>query len=165
VGDDTYLSDVDVANVLGIYGNVNSAVGGIQLGSNGPLLWGEDGALSIGNISTTPGTYRLFVESGILTEKVKVALKSSADWADYVFSGNYQLMPLEQVAEYIGKNKHLPGLPSAEKLVAEGGIDVNQMFAKQIEELTLYVIDLNRKMAALSTENHQLKQNLSSPKK
>ncbi len=169
VGDDTYLSDVDVANVLGIYGNADNAVGGIKLGSNGPVLWGQSGTLSIGTGPSTPvGTYKLFVEGGILTEKLRVALKSSADWADHVFTGNYQLMPLEQVAAYIGKHKHLPGVPSAEKLVAGGGIDVNEMFAKQmekIEELTLYVIDLNRKMAAVNTENQQLKQNLSSSNK
>ena len=169
IGNDAYLTDVDFPNLLGIYGEQDNAIGGIQLGSSGPRLWGQGGALSIGNTPSAPvGTYKLLVEGGILTEKLKVALKNSTDWADYVFGDNYQLMPLEQVAEYIGKNKHLPGLPSAEKLVAGGGIDMNEMFAKQmekIEELTLYVIDLNRKMAALTTENQQLKQSLSSPNK
>ena len=36
------------------------------------------------NDIATPDGYRLFVEEGILTEKVKVALESTADWADYV---------------------------------------------------------------------------------
>jgi trimeric autotransporter adhesin len=169
VGDDAYLSDVDVVNVLGIYGNSNSTVGGIKLGSGGPVLWGQNGALGIGDAGLTmPTGYKLIVEQGILTEKVKVAIKTSADWADHVFADNYQLMPLEQVAGYIDRHKHLPGLPSAEKLVAEGGIDVNQMFAKQmekIEELTLHVIALNRKVAKLDTEKQQLQQTILSHKK
>ncbi len=169
VGDDSYLSDIDVVNIMGLYGNVDNTVGGIKLGSNGPVLWGQSGTLSIGTGPSTPvGTYKLFVEGGILTEKLKVAIKSSADWADHVFANNYYLMPLEQVAAFINNHKHLPGLPSAEQLVAKGGIDMNQMFAKQmekIEELTLYVIDLNRKVAELNTEKQQLQQTILSHKK
>ncbi len=106
----------------------------------------------------TPAGYRLFVEQGILTEKVKVALKNSADWADHVFNTNYPLMPLKQVETFIQTNKHLPGVPSAETLVQQGGIDMNAMFAKQmekIEELTLYIITLNKKLEQLEATVQQ----------
>jgi len=100
--------------------------------------------------------YSLFVEKGILTERLKVALVSSTEWADYVFADNYKLMSLYDVERFINENKHLPDVPSAQQLVDEGGIDMNDMFARQmakIEELTLYLIKLQK-------ENDQLKQRI-----
>jgi hypothetical protein len=99
---------------------------------------------------TTTGDYKLFVEGGILTEKVKVALRSSTNWADYVFANDYKLMPLKEVESFVKANKHLPGIESAEVL-AQNGIDVAQMQSKQmekIEELTLYIIDQEKKIEA-----------------
>lgn len=101
---------------------------------------------------STTGNYKLFVEGGILTEKVKVALRSSANWADYVFAKDYKLMPLKEVETFVNANKHLPGIDSAEEL-AKNGIDVAEMQSKQmekIEELTLYIIDQDKKIDAQS---------------
>jgi hypothetical protein len=102
-----------------------------------------------------PNGYRLYVNGGILTTKVKVALYCSADWADYVFSSTYKLKPLSEVESFVKKNKHLPNVPSAEEIVKNGGIDVNQMFAKQmekIEELTLYIIEQNKSIRELENK-------------
>lgn len=102
-----------------------------------------------------PGNYRLYVNGGILTDKVKVAVYCSSQWADYVFDKNYKLKPLAEVEQFIASNKHLPGVPSAEEIVKQGGIDVNSMFAKQmekIEELTLYIIGLQKEIATLKKE-------------
>jgi trimeric autotransporter adhesin len=111
------------------------------------------GAVVIGStITSLPNGYKLYVADGILAEKVKVALKSGVNWADYVFAKNYKLMPLSEVEVFVNKNKHLPGVQSAEELIKDGGIDVNLMFAKQmekIEELTLYIIEQNKKIEAL----------------
>jgi hypothetical protein len=112
--------------------------------SNGKMYLG-----STAIYPNTTGNYRLFVEGGILTEKVKVALRSSANWADYVFANDYKLMPLNEVEAFVKTNKHLPGIDSAEQL-AKDGIDVAQMQSKQmekIEELTLYIIDQDKKIA------------------
>jgi hypothetical protein len=120
-----------------------------------------DGKITIGS-TTTPGTYKLYVESGILTEKVKVALKSGANWADYVFSPDYTLRPLNEVAEYIQTHRHLPGVPSADEVVAEG-LDLGAMDAKlleKIEELTLYMIQLQQRVAELEKANTTLTQQL-----
>jgi hypothetical protein len=103
----------------------------------------------IGNV-TTPAGYKLYVEQGILTEKVKVAIKTSANWADYVFDKNYKMMPLAKVEKYIQQNKHLPGIPSAKEVVKDG-IDLAQINAKllaKVEELTLYMIDFNKQVKA-----------------
>ncbi|MEY2630499.1 MAG: hypothetical protein RLZZ469_1396, partial [Bacteroidota bacterium] len=112
----------------------------------------SNGKIYLGSTAVYPnatGNYRLFVEGGILTEKVKVALRSSANWADYVFANDYKLMPLNEVEAFVKTNKHLPGIDSAEQL-AKDGIDVVQMQSKQmekIEELTLYIIDQDKKIA------------------
>ena len=108
-----------------------------------------------GGAAISANSYRLFVEKGILTEKIKVALKSSSDWADYVFADNYHLKSLSDVEAFVKTNKHLPDVPSAQALVEDGGIDVTQMMAKQmqkIEELTLYVIELNKQNEALKAK-------------
>ncbi len=113
-----------------------------------------------------PGNYRLYVNGGILTTKVKVAVYCSAQWADYVFAPNYKLRPLAEVEKFVKANKHLPGVPSAEEIVKDGGIDVNQMFAKQmekIEELTLYMIELKKENTELKKDIQQLKKTLPSP--
>lgn len=110
------------------------------------------------------GNYKLFVEGGILTEKVKVALRSTNNWADYVFADDYKLMPLKQVEEFINKNNHLPGVDSAEDL-AKNGLDLSVMQAKQmekIEELTLYIIEQNKTLEnqskAIENQNREIEE-------
>ena len=47
VGDDSYLTDIDVANTLGTYGVQDSTQAAIKLGSNGPTLTGNSGGIAI----------------------------------------------------------------------------------------------------------------------
>jgi len=101
------------------------------------------GFLAVGNFDATftmptNNSYRLIVQDGIITEKVKVALKTTADWADYVFEPDYKRMSLEEVEKFVQANKHLPNVPSAEEM-KQNGLDVTQTSAKlmeKIEELT-----------------------------
>lgn len=105
-------------------------------------------------MDTFPDSYSLFVKKGILAERVRVAVANSAKWADYVFEDNYKLMPLHEVEEFIEENDHLPNVPSAAE-VAEGGIDLAEMSAKQmekIEELTLYLIEANKRIENLEKQ-------------
>lgn len=91
--------------------------------------------------------YRLFVKDGIKTEKVKVDIASANGWADYVFKKDYTLKTLEEVEEHIKEKGHLPNVPSAKEVEADG-INVAEMDAKlleKIEELTLYSIEQNKK--------------------
>jgi hypothetical protein len=128
-----------------------------------PLIYGDFSAkyVSIGDVPASDAKrkdaaaagYNLLVKGGILTEKVKVALVSTTDWADYVFEDSYKLMPLSEVESYTKINKHLPNVPSTEEMVANG-LDVaatNKMLMEKIEELTLYVIDLNKEIEKLKS--------------
>ncbi|MCK4695254.1 MAG: hypothetical protein KAT74_05815, partial [Candidatus Cloacimonetes bacterium] len=51
VGDDSYLTDIDLTNTLGIYGNSDTTLASIKLGSEGPILTGTSGNLGIGTLS------------------------------------------------------------------------------------------------------------------
>jgi hypothetical protein len=118
-----------------------------------------------------PTGYRLYVNGGIITDKLKVAVYGSVNWADYVFAPGYHLKPLSEVEAFTKAYKHLPGVPSAEEIVKKGGIDVSSMFAKQmekIEELTLYIIALNKettKIQQLEKDNELLKQQIAALEK
>jgi hypothetical protein len=93
-----------------------------------------NGNIYIGDSATYPtntGDYKLYVEGGILTEKVKVALRSTANWADYVFADNYELMPLKDVEKFINSNKHLPGIKSAKELME----DARKQFVGHISQI------------------------------
>jgi hypothetical protein len=106
---------------------------------------------SISNPSLVPSGYQLYVDDGILTKKVKVAIPGTGDWSDYVFADNYKITSLPEVENYIRDNKHLPGIPSAEEVVKDG-VDLGKMDAKllqKIEELTLYVIQQQKEIEAL----------------
>lgn len=121
-----------------------------------PMTVRKNGKVTIGNdiFYNTPGTYLLYVEQGILTEKIKVAVKHTTDWADYVFADNYELTPLNEVESYVKENKHLPNIPSAEEVVNKG-VDLGAMNAKlleKIEELTLYVIDQQKQIDELKNK-------------
>lgn len=110
--------------------------------------------VAIGNVDTNPKDYQLFVEKGILTEQVKVAVKSTGEWSDYVFEEDYNLMTIEELENYVSKNKHLPNVPSAEEVV-KNGIDMAQMDAKlleKIEEAYLYIIELKQEVEQLKTQ-------------
>jgi hypothetical protein len=114
------------------------------------------GKVGIGTVNTNEAGYKLFVETGIRTRKVKV---DQSTWSDYVFYSNYRLRPLSEVEQYINQYHHLPEVPSAEE-VEKNGLDVGDNQAtllKKIEELTLYIIQQNKRIEALESKsaNHQ----------
>jgi hypothetical protein len=111
-------------------------------------------------IGTTNPTYKLTVNGGIRAKEVVV----NTGWSDFVFDEDYSLMPLHKLEKYIVNNKHLPEIPGAGE-VEENGISLGNMDAKllqKIEELTLYLIELNHKVENLESENQSLKTQISS---
>jgi hypothetical protein len=120
----------------------------------------DESAVIIGQgISKTPTDYNLFVSKGILTEKVKVAVKNASEWSDYVFAPAYKLAPLAEVEQHIKEKGHLPGVPSAAEVV-EQGVDMAKMDAKlleKIEELTLYSIQQQTTIEKQQAELNDIK--------
>jgi len=93
--------------------------------------------------------YKLMVKGKMLVEEVKVRL--AANWPDYVFAPDYKLAPLAEIESFIQENQHLPQVPSAATVEKEGFelAAMNALLLKKVEELTLYLIEQNKKMEAL----------------
>lgn len=128
---------------------------GVQLFTTTASSWSEifritlDGRMGLG--TTSPGSFKLAVEGKIGAREVNVTTVDP--WPDYVFFDTYKLPSLESVKKFISVNHHLPEIPSA-KDVEANGINVGEMNAlllKKIEELTLYVIDQQKQIEELRT--------------
>jgi hypothetical protein len=114
------------------------------------------GNVGIGTISTNDPNYKLFVETGIRTRKITV---DQTAWPDFVFDPAYSLLPLRQLSSFINKNKHLPGVASAAE-VESNGVDLgaNQaVLLKKLEELTLYIIQQDEKIACMQLQIDKMK--------
>ncbi|MCR9252369.1 MAG: hypothetical protein NXI20_18235 [bacterium] len=107
------------------------------------LLPGANTGVGIG--TTDIDSYKLAVDGAIRSTEVKV---EASPWPDYVFTPEYDLQSLSEIETYINQNGHLPNIPSAAEVEENNGIQLGEMNAKlleKIEELTLYVIDLDKR--------------------
>ena len=101
-----------------------------------------DGNFGIG--TTTPGN-KLEVNGTIRSKEVIV---EATNWPDYVFEEDYNLTSLKELEAYIKANKHLPEIPSAKEMEANGIIlgEMNMLLLKKIEELTLHTIQQQKEL-------------------
>ncbi|MBR1833956.1 MAG: hypothetical protein IJ785_00370 [Bacteroidales bacterium] len=98
---------------------------------------------------------RLGADGILYAKEIKVTLTG---WPDYVFGQDFHLLPLDETESYIKENGHLPGVPSATE-VEEDGLSVgemNKVLMQKVEELTLYVIELQKQINDLKNHtNHE----------
>jgi hypothetical protein len=114
---------------------------------------GYDGNVGIGTTSPSEKlevngdikAHNLSAQGKITTQEVEVTLDG---WSDYVFEEDYNLMPLSEVEKFVKKNKHLPGIPSEKEIIEEGLSlgEMNRLLMEKVEELTLHVIELEKKI-------------------
>ena len=112
------------------------------------LFLDNNGKVGVG---TSNPQAKLAVNGSILAKSIRVSTVATY-WPDYVFSSDYELMSLEELEKYISDNKHLPGIISAAEVESQGDIDLGEMNTKlleKIEELTLYIIDLQKQIDKL----------------
>ena len=126
----------------------------------------DDGKVGIGFSPDPPSSleYDLTVNGSIGCNLIEVKdivasnLKLEiSNVADYVFADDYELRSLPEVKDYVTENRHLPEIPSASEM-EEQGVDVAEMsnlLLRKIEELTLYIIEQDEKIA---TQNQLLRQ-------
>ena len=121
-------------------------------------VWVPNFSFNRGNlgIATSIPDEKLTVNGNIHAKEVRVDL--SVPGPDYVFESDYKLRELVELGQYIRKNKHLPEIPSAKEMEKEG-VEIgklNMVLLKKVEELTLHLIKLNKKIDQLEVANKAL---------
>ncbi|MEP7265625.1 MAG: SprB repeat-containing protein [Bacteroidota bacterium] len=117
-------------------------------------------AISINLNTTNDGTdgtenFCVYGNGGVRARNIK--LTSQIPFPDYVFNESFTLLPIMDLKNYIENNNHLPDVPTAEE-VKKNGLDVEKLLItemQKIEELTLYIIELEKKINKLEDENHK----------
>lgn len=142
---------------------------GLQTKTEGKFwIVSQNNELQIGGVSSsmpTQGALSIGIDHVVKVytklEAQKIEVKNMT-LPDYVFADDYKLRSLSEVETFIDENSHLPEVPSAAH-VAENGMDLTEMnnvMLKKIEELTLYLIEQDKKISALQKQNEQLLQSI-----
>jgi len=150
VSGDLYFSTVVTTGTTGQTGIADATI------KNNTRLFISAASGNIG-IGTTCTPYALTIEGVLGSREMWV---KTTTWCDYVFAADYKLMPLPQLEAYIKANGHLPGIASAEEVIEKGEFslgEVSKQHLEKIEELTRYVIDINKRLEQLEKENAELK--------
>ena len=161
-GENLKLGDGEsIWNIQVLDGNLRFVRGDASANPPIALQIGKNGTVGIG---TTRTRGALEVHGTIRGKEIKVSGIITAkdirttDWGggpDYVFEKSYEVPALEDVEKYVKVHKHLPDMPSAGNM-SRDGVDISSILRiqlRKIEELTLYVIGLNK-------ENLELKKRL-----
>ena len=146
------ISYIDISS----YSTIPDMNMNIVFGTNGNEKMRINVSGNVG-IGTANPTEKLSVNGKIRAHEIKV---ETANWPDYVFAKNYELPSLDETEKHIQKNGHLPGIPSAEEVKANG-VDLGEMNAKllkKIEELTLYLIEMKKESERERLEKIKLQQ-------
>ena len=99
-------------------------------------------------IGTTNPQHKLDVNGVVRAHEVRVCLNQGCD---FVFEPDYNLMPLNELDAFVTANRHLPQVAPAATMESEGInlSDMNALLLQKVEELTLYVIELNKEIQLL----------------
>ena len=155
----THISDEGIivaTNVGGISGGIGTYSPHImRIYANSVAVMNIDptGNVGIGVFNPLAG-YKLSVNGNI---KAKELVIETTGWPDYVFGADYKPLPLRELEAYIDQHHHLPNIPSAAEL-EKSGVAVGEMQKKmmeKIEELTLHILELNKRIESLENANRQ----------
>jgi hypothetical protein len=123
--------------------------GGLNIDNNVSAVNGNfSGSLYVTGLSRLGNGFECSYDGQVRTKSLTVTLSG---WSDFVFDEDYRLPSLYELEKYVTTNRHLPDIPSA-KEVEDNGVDLGEMNAKllqKVEELTLYVIDLQKQIDEL----------------
>jgi hypothetical protein len=151
---------------------VDQSVGFQYINSN--ATWNVFNGISTGDFqisTTTVAGVELTIQDStgnvlIENDLIVTGQCSEADGAcapDYVFEPDYELLSLEELSAFVAENKHLPNVPSAAEVEANG-INMrrfNFAMLEKIEELVLYTLEQQSTIDALTGHNSELMERLS----
>ena len=132
-----------------VHTNTFPTTGNVRIGTSSP----SEKLEVIGNA---------LVSGDIESQKVKVS-STPGSFPDYVFKKDYKLMTLDQLSAYINQNGHLPNIPTAKEVETNGqDLDlIQKKLLEKIEELTLYIINQEKRIAAMELKNEELTKRIS----
>lgn len=141
------------SNLNGIYHRTGTLAAGW---TGWRKILAEDASGNVG-IGTESPQAKLAVNGSILATQIKV--KTDITVPDYVFEPDYELPSLKSIEHYVKLHRHLPEIPSASKIANEGLdlAEMNLLLLKKIEEMTLQMIDLNKKLRKQGEEIEVMK--------
>jgi hypothetical protein len=152
-----FQSGAGMIHFLANTGRMDFYVSPSSTGQNTAVNW-QTPVLSLvrgGNVGIgieNPGSFKLAVNGKVWAQEVQVALTNPGP--DYVFEPTYDLKPLAEIETYIKENKHLPEVPSAKEMEKNGVQlgEMNMLLLKKIEELTLHIIEQNKRIEILENK-------------
>ncbi len=118
---------------------------------------GTNKTFSVYNNTEQRDVFRIYGDGKVYATEINVKL--SSDFPDYVFEGDYELKTLNELKDYLKENGRLPNMPSAND-VKKNGLNLgetNRLLVEKVEELTLYLIQLNDKLIEQEKEIMELK--------
>lgn len=126
-------------------------------GCGGDLLFMPWRNVVMRSYNTGSTDFKLSVYGKVQAKEVLITT-DSAYWPDYVFEDGYNLMSLKDLEKYIKENNHLPNVPSAEEIGANGLSvgEVQKAQMEKIEELTLHLIEKDKQIDDLNTRLEKL---------
>lgn len=136
---------------------------GTGLTTDGPIAFRieSDGKTQIGvkSIVSTHLHANSFVQVDGKMACKELVIIDPTKWSDFVFFKNYNLMSLKEVEKFYLKNKHLPDVPNGDEVMKNGinAAEMDALLLQKIEELTIHLVALSRKIENLEKENKELK--------
>ncbi|MCU0350676.1 MAG: hypothetical protein MUF43_07585, partial [Flavobacterium sp.] len=130
--------------------------------------WGGNGDLTVEGNAIVQGEFKVKDQNGdnqfaidnagyVRAREIKVDFDQIPD---YVFKKGYKLMPLEELEKFIEKEQHLPNIKSEKEFDKKEGVGLGEMNMKlleKVEEQTLYILQLNKKLEDMQSQINNLK--------
>lgn len=115
---------------------------------NSLMMITSAGEVGIGTVN--PNGYKLAVNGSIRAKSMDI----ESGWADFVFADDYNLLSLEDLEVFIQTENHLPDVPTEEYILENGANigDTQVLLLQKVEELTIYIIELNKRISELENE-------------
>jgi hypothetical protein len=132
--------------------DVNNADLFLKSNTGHTVIQAFSGNVGIGNTSPS---YKLDVTGDINVSGNIRKGGTAYTHPDYVFEPDYELMSLEDLKKYVSEKKCLPNVISAENVKKNNGYNMDELLIQmleKIEEQTLYIFQLEERIAALESE-------------
>jgi hypothetical protein len=143
-----------------------TADGRVHIGTSEQLDTYLDGSNNVipylqvdGYIQAQKANFTTSVVAGVVNT-TEVNVVEAPAWPDYVFEPTHKRMTLVELDNYVQVNKKLPGIPSKATVEANGFklAEMQIKMLEKIEELTLYIIELEKKIKELEERMNKMEE-------